>query len=226
MCTNVRRPFRFSSSLLLSQGTPRVPRLGIQPMTYWMAGRRTNHWATPHPILSYASPQIELRLTPCIEFSLTPISTIAFSVFSKNVRIVVPYCKAIDKHWGRRTGTQALVLSTKRKIVNQKTEWKGQTFHLSPRRQTEAKDIRPLNKKARTAAKGIRPLNQKADCSERHSSSQPEGGLKWKTFVLSTRRRTAWTTFILSTRQIDGAGRHSSCHQYSKADLTLFYPRG
>jgi len=27
-----------------------VPRLGIEPRTYQMAGRRANHWATPPPI--------------------------------------------------------------------------------------------------------------------------------------------------------------------------------
>jgi len=64
MCTNVHRLLRFSSSLLLSEGTPTVPRLGIEPRIYQMAGRHANLWATPHPILSYASPQIELHLTP------------------------------------------------------------------------------------------------------------------------------------------------------------------
>jgi len=49
MCTYVRRPLCFSSSLLLSEGTLRVPKPGIKPRTYQMAGRRTNHWATPRP---------------------------------------------------------------------------------------------------------------------------------------------------------------------------------
>jgi len=44
MCTNIRRPLCFPSSLLLSEGTPRVPRPGIiEPRTYRMAGRRANH---------------------------------------------------------------------------------------------------------------------------------------------------------------------------------------
>jgi len=47
MCTNIRRLLLFSSLLLLSEETPRVPR------TYQMAGRLANHWATPHPIELY-----------------------------------------------------------------------------------------------------------------------------------------------------------------------------
>jgi len=43
MCTNVRRSLRFSSSLLLSEGTPRVPKPGIEPRTYRLAGRLANH---------------------------------------------------------------------------------------------------------------------------------------------------------------------------------------
>ena len=56
MCTNVRRPLRFSSSLLLSEGTSRVPRPVIEPRTYRMAGRRANHWATPHPYWATPNP--------------------------------------------------------------------------------------------------------------------------------------------------------------------------
>jgi len=70
MWTNVRRPLRFSSLLLLSEGTPRVPRQGIKSRTIKMAGRRANHWATPpHHPLSYASPLIELRLTTTLSYA-------------------------------------------------------------------------------------------------------------------------------------------------------------
>jgi len=58
MCTYQQRPLRFFSSLLLSEGTPRVPRAGIEPRIYQLAGRRANHWATPHPQLNYASPPL------------------------------------------------------------------------------------------------------------------------------------------------------------------------
>ena len=49
MCSNVRKLLRLSSSLLISEGTPRVPRPGTELRTYRMAGRRANHWATPVP---------------------------------------------------------------------------------------------------------------------------------------------------------------------------------
>jgi len=51
MCTNIQRPLRFSSSLRLSKGTPRVPGRESNPgTTKWQAGALT----------------IELRLTPKI----------------------------------------------------------------------------------------------------------------------------------------------------------------
>jgi len=81
-------PHRFCSA----KG-PRVPRLGFEPRIYGMAGRHANHWAKPHPslsyaspLLSYASPLIELASpllnyaspllsydSPLIELGLTPI---------------------------------------------------------------------------------------------------------------------------------------------------------
>jgi len=50
---------------------------GVELRTFWMAGRRANLWATPHPILNYTSPQhwatpqpsIELRLTPSLSYA-------------------------------------------------------------------------------------------------------------------------------------------------------------
>jgi len=70
MCTNVQRPLRSSSSLLLSKGTPRVPRPEIEPRTYRMAGRCANQWATPHPSIELCLTPIELHLTP-IDLRLT-----------------------------------------------------------------------------------------------------------------------------------------------------------
>jgi len=58
MCTNIRRTLHFFSSLLLNEGTPRVPegRESNSKATKWKAGALT----------------IELRLTP-IELRLTNI---------------------------------------------------------------------------------------------------------------------------------------------------------
>jgi len=57
MCTNVWRPLRFSSSLLLSEGTPRVPRPGIEPRTYRIKPR-TYPESNPGPTNNQINDQI------------------------------------------------------------------------------------------------------------------------------------------------------------------------
>jgi len=102
LLTNVRWP---SPYFLIAIGSAKGP-LGagprFGPWTYRLAGRRANHWATPHPALSNASPLTEQHLTPhwatphpaCTEQRLTPITSMHIIYFeiSPCKIIVIIFC--------------------------------------------------------------------------------------------------------------------------------------
>jgi len=59
-------PLRFSSSLLAQQDDPQGAGPRYEPWTLQLAGRRANHWATPHPQMSNASARLSNASPPLI----------------------------------------------------------------------------------------------------------------------------------------------------------------